>query len=304
MNDALRLVALNAGFAAVGAAALVVLGVPARRGWLPTLAGLAPLTGLALCGLAASLGAMVGVDVGIATTVAVALAGVLAARWALAGRPPRLGSLRPRAQNVLGRVVELACLVLLVVLAVRIFGLVAASGLGWDGWAVWATKTHALLVDGDVWGPVFAAPEYEMHHPEYPVLLPSLETLSAQALGRFDPNLIDLQGAAILASFGLAVWGLLRLVVPPAGAAAVGVGLTGSTPLMWNVAQNYADAVVAAFVAAGLLCLLIWLVHGALPDARPRRALPGRRRDDEGGGARLRPARRRVGAPRRPRLRP
>ena len=223
------------------------------------------MTGLALCGLAASLCAMVGIDVGIAATAAVVLAIVLLARLALARREPRLGSLRPPRQGTPGRVVELACLVLLGVLAVRVVGLAAASDLGWDGWAIWAAKAHALLVEGDVWGPVFGTPEYVMNHPEYPVLLPSLEALSAEAVGRFDPYLIDVEAAAVVVAFGLAVWGILRLVVPPAVAAGMGVALSGSAPLIENAAANYADAVVAAFVAVGLLGLLVWLMKGAFP---------------------------------------
>ena len=38
------------------------------------------------------------------------------------------------------------------------------------------------------------------------MLLPALEALSAEALGRFDPTLIDIQAAVVLVAFGWAAW--------------------------------------------------------------------------------------------------
>jgi hypothetical protein len=265
MSDATRLIALNLGVTLAGGAALVVAGIPVRRGCIATLVGLAPLTGLALGGLAASLAAMSGVGVGIATTVAVVLVALGAGRLLTRNLPSGADAIAPVRQGSLLRVAELAFVVLLLALGARVVALAAASDLGWDGWAVWATKAHALYVEGDVWGPVFAAPEYLMHHPQYPVLLPSLEALSASAIGRFDPNLIDIEPAVVLPAFGLAVWAVLRLVLLPAAAAAIAVALTGSPHLYVNATENYADAVVAAFVAAGLLCLFVWLTRGSTP---------------------------------------
>jgi hypothetical protein len=60
MTDAVRLVALNVGFAAAGAALVVSAGFPLVPRWLPTVLGLAPATGLAVCGLVAAASAMVG----------------------------------------------------------------------------------------------------------------------------------------------------------------------------------------------------------------------------------------------------
>jgi hypothetical protein len=102
-----------------------------------------------------------------------------------------------------------------------------------------------------------------MLHQEYPIFLPSLEALSADALRRFDPVLIDVQAAVVLVAFGWATWALLRLVVLPTIAAAVAVALLGGTPLIGNAVVNYADAVVAVFTALGVLGLLIWSTTGA-----------------------------------------
>jgi hypothetical protein len=160
--------------------------------------------------------------------------------------------------------VELAFAPLYAALAYGIVRLSAATPLDtWDGWAIWAPKAHALFADGDVWGPVFRQPEYVMQHQEYPVLLPSVDALAADAIGRFDGNLADIGQAMILVSFGIAAWAILRLVVAPPLAAAAGFALTGSTSLIANVDANYADTAVASFTAIGVLSLLVWLARGA-----------------------------------------
>jgi Dolichyl-phosphate-mannose-protein mannosyltransferase len=265
VNDTVRLVALNVGVATAGATLLVLAGFPVRRGWLLTIAGLAPAVGLASCGLAAAVGAMVGIDVGVPAVALMVVAGLAGAGFVLARRPLGRGSLEPaRRRPVLDRVVEAALLALLAYLSLGVVRLAAATGLeAWDGWALWAPKAHALFVGGDVWGPVFRDPEYFMQHQEYPVLLPALDALSSEAIGRFDITLVDVEAALVVVSFAWAAWALLRLVVAPAVAAAVAVALLGGTPLIGNVVVNYADSVVAAFTALGILALLVWLTRGA-----------------------------------------
>lgn len=265
MSDLLRLAALNVAIAGLGGLALLAVIRPPRSGLWPTLAGVAPAVGLALAGLAATASAMVGADVGLVTT-AIAAGVVVAAATVLARRrgwqPP---SPVVRAGR-LGRVVEAGALLALAGLSVAIVRLAAATGLDqWDGWALWGAKAHALYAGGDVWSPVFTEPEYVMQHQEYPVLLPALEALSAEALGRFDPVLIDVEPAVVLVAFGWAAWGMLRLVTHPALAAGAALALTGSAPLAANAGANYADTVVASFVALGLLCLFVWLTRGVAP---------------------------------------
>ncbi len=267
MSDVVRLVALNAAFAAVGVAIAWLAGVPGGRGWRATLVGLSPAVGIAACGLVAALCAMTGLGVGLLSTAVLVVLALAAASLLLRGRRPGTGSLAPRPSGgIAGRALELVALAFLGVLSVAILRLYAATGLTqWDGWAMWAPKAHALYVDRDVWGPVFRDPAYLMQHQEYPVLLPSLEALSADAVGRFDRALIDIESGALLVSFGWGAWALLRLVVTPALAAGVALGLAGSMRLIENGSWNYADTAVASFTALGLLCALVWLSRGASP---------------------------------------
>lgn len=265
MADAARLILLNGAFVAVGVAVVRLVGIPGGRAWWPTVAGLAPAVGLAACGLAAALSAMTGLGVGMLSTGALVVAALVVASVVLRRRPPGAGSLAaPRAQGAVGRTLELVTLVALSVLSVAILRLYVATDLTqWDGWAMWAPKAHALFVEGDVWGPVFRDPAYLMQHQEYPVLVPSLEALSADAIGRFDRTLIDIEAAAVLIAFGWGAWALLRLVVAPWLAAGVALGLTGSGQLIDNGAGMYTDSVLASFTALGLLCAFVWLSRGA-----------------------------------------
>jgi hypothetical protein len=265
MTDAVRLVALNVGFAAAGAALVVSAGFPLVPRWLPTVLGLAPATGLAVCGLVAAASAMVGIGVSVTATALLTGATVALAGFLLARRRPVRGSLEPATRrNPVERILEAGLLAVLVYLSIGVVRLAAATNLDlWDGWAMWAPKTHALFVEGDVWGPIFRSPEYLLLHQEYPILLPSLEALSAKAVGRFDPLLADIEAAFLLAAFGWAAWALLRVVVLPALAAAAAVALLAGTPLIANTVVNYADAAVAVFTALGILALLMWLTTGA-----------------------------------------
>jgi hypothetical protein len=264
VSDTFRLLALNLGIAAVGSVVVALAGLPLRARWLPTVAGLAPAVGLAACGLVATLGAMVGIDVSVWTLAVLTGLGLVLAWAVVRRRRPSSGELRPPRSPATGRALELAVLALLAVLSVQIIRLAAATRLdAWDGWAMWGPKTHALFVEGDVWGPVFGSTEYFMQHPEYPVLLPTLEALASSAIGRFDPALADVEAAVALVAFGWATWAILRVVIMPAIAAAVALALTGSGPLIANATENYADSVVAAFTALGLLCLMVWLTKGS-----------------------------------------
>lgn len=268
MNDTVRLLALNLGFTVVGAAVGLLSGIPRERRWLPTVVGLAPIAGIAGCGLLASFGAMIGINVGQSSTGVLAVAALLAGSLVVRHSATVGGSIAPPRQGNVGRTLELACLAGLFLLSVRIVALASATGLdGWDGWAMWGPKAQALFVEGDVWGPVFTEPQYLMQHQEYPILFPAIEALSAGAIDRFDPRLIDIEAAVVVVAFGWGAWAILRAVVPPALAAAVALGLTASAPLIANATINYADSVVAVFTALGLLCLLVWLTHGSSAQA-------------------------------------
>jgi hypothetical protein len=172
--------------------------------------------------------------------------------------------LRPLRHSRLLLTLEAGLLAALVGIGLFVLRLSAVTPLlGWDGWAIWAPHAHALYVEGTTSGPVFTDPLYAGGHPEYPILHPTLEAMSAHALGRFDPLLIDVMPALLLVSAAVAVWAVLRTVAPPWLAAAVALGVVGAPPLVTNLQANYADGTVALVTALGVLLLAAWLVSSA-----------------------------------------
>jgi hypothetical protein len=164
---------------------------------------------------------------------------------------PTIWQMRPRGGRRVGTAVELVICVAYVPVAASVLRLAGATSLlAWDGWAIWALKAQALYVDGDVLGPVFGDSAYVGSHPEYPVLQPALAAASSESIGRFDSQLIDV----------VPVWGVLRTLIPPWVAAAVGLGAMSTWVLVVNVTDFYADATLAVVVAVGVLCFAIWVL--------------------------------------------
>jgi hypothetical protein len=264
VSDALRLVALGVTVAGLGLVLQAAFGLALRGRGLVTALGLAPGAGLALCGLVATILALVAVPVRLATVLpaAAVVVGVV-----LAARRSRPRSDVPAARRLDGRamlVVEVLCVLGMLAVAVIAFRLFLITPLdSWDGWAIWGTHAHAIYVDRGIGGAVFHDPIYRGLHPEYPVLYPSLEALASDAIGRFDVGLLHAAPAALLCSVALGAWGLLRGVVPGAVAAATGLAAFALTPVVWNLLGNYADGAVAGFTALGLLALAVWLRAGA-----------------------------------------
>lgn len=261
MSDAVRLAALGLVTAGLGLVLqLAAFGRPRGERWL-AVGGVAPAAGLALVGVVGTGLAVSGVGVGL---VRVGLVSILVCglAWVVGRRVG--GEVRPpSATSTASRLAEAALLVVLLALSALFVRLLVVTPLAdWDGWAIWGLHAEALYVDGDTRGPVFEDPVYAGHHPEYPVLFPVLQALASGALGRFDPTLIHVVPAVVPLIAGLAVWGMLRTIVPPPLAALSALGVVWAGPVVANLSANYADAVVAAFVSLGLVALLTWLARG------------------------------------------
>ncbi|MGL6278406.1 MAG: hypothetical protein ACRC50_02475 [Gaiella sp.] len=265
LTDALRLGLLGVAVVGLGVVLqLAALGRPRGQAWIGV-AGIAPAAGLALTGVVGTALAVTGVGAGVGVVlvgalVAVGLVALGSRRLVRFDRPDAGSRGRPSTTSVVVEGVLLACLGALSVVLFRYLAVMPLAD--WDGWAIWSFHAHALFVDGDARGPVFEDPLYGGHHPEYPLLLPVLQALVADALGRFDVGLIHLVGAAVPLTLGLGVWGLLRRVVPGPLAALTALGAGWAPVLVDNLRANYADGVVASFVALGLVGLAVWLAGG------------------------------------------
>ena len=264
IEDTIRLVGLNVVFVVAGLAIVLAFRIPLAGAWLPTAFGLAPVTGMLACSLVATQLAAIGVPVGIITVTMATTAAIAAV--ALVGRrvQPSQGSLRPQEQSRLATAIELGILCLLALVSFSALRLAAVMPLSsWDGWAIWGARAHTLFESGDAWSAPFQEQAYAQQHLDYPLLYPSLEALGLHAIGRFDVSLVDIQPMLLLVACAIAAWALLRMAVPPWLAAIAGVGLLGCGTVVQNASWNYADGLLAAVSALGLICLGLWLTHAS-----------------------------------------
>jgi hypothetical protein len=262
MRDAIALVSLTALLVAAGAGFVRVIGLPFRGPWLASSLGLAPVVGVLSCSLVVALGAVVGVPISI-YVVGLTAAAFIALAWRRAPMPrSSLGSLAPREQSGGARAVEVVLLCVLAAFAFRLIGLLSVVPVSsWDGWAIWAARARALYAAGDVWSPAFQDPSYAPQHLEYPILFPTLEALSLNAIGRYDAAMLHVLPGVLFLAVALAVWALLRLAIAPWLAALSAVAIVGVDPLVENLRHNYADSLTALVASLGLLCLTLWLLH-------------------------------------------
>jgi hypothetical protein len=264
VREAASIALLYLAMSVIGLGAVYVLGIPLTRKWAATVVGLSPLTGMLICGFVATTSAVVegGVHPRVVLPASAGLVGIVL----VGARRRRLSPWvrRPMRHSRLLLALEAGLLAALIGVGLSVLRLSAATPLReWDGWAIWAAHAHALYVEGTTSGPVFTDPLYAGGHPEYPILYPTLEAMSAHAIGRFDPLLIDVMPALLLLSAAVATWAVLRTVVPPWLAAAVALGVVGAPALVTNLQGNYADGVVALMTALGVLLLAVWLVSAS-----------------------------------------
>jgi hypothetical protein len=250
-------------FVAVGLGAVRALGLPLTRAWSATSIGLAPLVGMLACGVVGTVTAALGVGVRLELVAPLTAALVGIALILRRGHSAHLWTRRVQPRMRLWRAIEVGLLATVAVVGIAIIRLFAVSSSGWDGWAIWELHAHAIYTDGTTTGPVFTSPVYAGGHPEYPILFPTLEALFAQAIGRFDPTLILVLPALMLVFVALALWAVLRTVIPPALAAASAVALLGTPGIVDNFRGNYADGALATVTALGAVCLLIWVISGS-----------------------------------------
>ena len=247
----------------VGLGVLRALGLATTpRAMLPA-AGLAYVTGIVAIGLPTLVLLAAGVAVDLVTVALVALA-VGAVAWGVGLRRKRpLGDGNGADARPWTRLDRAAVVVFLVALAaMAVVGGMAASVTPlshWDAWSIWGRKAVVLTQWSQLPVPFFKHASSGMQSPDYPLLLPLLESVHLRLIG-----------ATGLRSAQLELW---LLAIGSAGAMAF-LGARLTRPLVWapvvlctvvapglyrNLVAGYADAAMAAFLGPGILLLGIWL---------------------------------------------
>jgi hypothetical protein len=259
--------------AAAGGTLLYALGlVEARPRSLALAAGAAYFCGIALVFPLLVLLLVVGVPVTFATFVVVVTvaAGSLAAGGTVLRGRGRLGPPPPPPRPVRRRSLEWW--------AVRLsFGGIAVFFVGaavafydlptfWDDAHHWSSRALALYHYDHLLGDVFFNPALVVpSHLEYPLLQPLLESTLWRAMGQ---RALSLAHVELWIVFGSFIWTIAWLLAPgrrtitwlPALGALAIAGGTFSSIVLGN-----ADVTVASLVAAGLLCVALWLESGRTP---------------------------------------
>jgi hypothetical protein len=248
------LLIVNAAYAAVGAAVLVLPGWVSREPATWYRLGAAYPIGIVAVIVPASYLALLQVPVSVTATV-VGIVLVAAATWRL--RVWRRGFARPRIGNgsFVARLLGLAIAVVLVY-ALRTFA--TRPLLEWDSWVVWMSKARLLYENPSAAPAALRSGSYGQA--PYPLGLPTLEALGFGAMGRFDGTVIAVQFLLLAMGFPLALWSLLRDRARAWMIALTSLAIVCAPQLLFQLLTRYADVPLGLFVGLGLAAGAAWAV--------------------------------------------
>ena len=135
----------------------------------------------------------------------------------------------------------------------------------WDAWSIWARKGTILYQYGTPKLEFFGALQYGYMHPDYPLLLPLLESIWFRFVGSQDTTSLHVQfWLFYVASLGAAAYVASRfspakLWAPVLGFIAFVPALTGQLMTM------YADVPMGLLLMIGLLLLGVWIAERSRP---------------------------------------
>jgi hypothetical protein len=246
MHSLIGLTALNVAFLAAGYGVLAAAG---RRVDLRD-AGLALCAGLAAVGIACCLAAIAGWVPGWKGAVVIAAA--LAAP--AVRRRPQLRGWRRRRPAV-AALVPLGFGLAAALYSIALLRLSTVDRLDeYDAWAMWTMKAKALIVYGDLKTAIFTGA-----HPDYPPLVPMLQSLVFRFVGAYDTQIVHVEYAVLVLAFVAAAGRLLAYELPVAAVAAWALFMLVLPGFARNVPDALGDVPVAIFVALALLSLISWL---------------------------------------------
>jgi Dolichyl-phosphate-mannose-protein mannosyltransferase len=254
MHVVAGLVAYNLCFLAAGYG---VLGVIRRRVALGD-AGLAYLVGLAVVLISvsalATFGYVAGIPVFLAFTAL--FASGLLVHWHRGSWPalswPHLGDRRPTWSAFWVLVFGLATIAYGVVL-VRVSTVFPLTE--WDAWSMWTMKAKALIVYGNL----DVADWIGYGHPDYPLLVPELQSFTFRFMSSMNTEVIHVEYALITLAFIATVWRVLSGRVGAAVAAAWALYALLLPGLEVNVPDALGDVPVAIFASLAAFTFALWL---------------------------------------------
>jgi hypothetical protein len=135
----------------------------------------------------------------------------------------------------------------------------------WDAWSIWARKGEILFWYGTPKPEFFASSWYAFMHPDYPLLLPLLESIWFRFLGSPDTTSLHVQfwllfvASLSAAAYFVSRFSPPRIWIPVLGFIAFIPAVTSQLMTM------YADVPMGLLLMVGVLLLGMWLVEHSRP---------------------------------------
>jgi hypothetical protein len=131
----------------------------------------------------------------------------------------------------------------------------------WDAWSIYGRKAVSLHDSGGLDGTFFSDPANAIMHPDYPLLLPLLESVRMKFGAATNGAGTALLTWSLLVAYG---WTLVCLLLPLTRWAVVPVIAFVLVPGVYQQAlSGYADLPMAVFIGAGLVFTAAWLRTGS-----------------------------------------
>jgi hypothetical protein len=186
--------------------------------------------------------------------------GLRRAGWRLTVRWPRPGG-RAAPWDRERLLVAVVCAIFLVgaILGYRSARVTPLSA--WDSWSIWARKGTILFDDGTLSSAFFGSSSYTFMHPDYPLLLPVLESIWFRFVGSADVQTLHVEFWLLLVA-GLGAAAYLAKPVTRGAVLALVVGFLAVVPAVSSQLMTmYADIPMAVLVLLGVLALGRWIAE-------------------------------------------
>jgi len=256
-GDVLALLLVNGCLFAAGAGVTRALGAWRGPRELLTVVATSFLAGAAVFGVLAQLLYVLGFSLSVPQTLAIC--GLLAAAGSLRVLPasPLAGQPLPSRREWVAAALVAIPLILLAVDAVY------QPLSSWDAWTHWTPKARALVELDGLDRSYFASPPYGHWHPDYPLLVPSLEAVAF----RFGVGVrvAQLEFWFLLAAFAVALVELLRPRVGPLLTWAAALALVWTPKLGAEALSANADMPLAIFLVLAAVAAWLWISEGSMP---------------------------------------
>jgi len=125
----------------------------------------------------------------------------------------------------------------------------------WDAWAMWTMKAKALIVYGNLGVADFAGAA----HPDYPLLVPMLQSFAFRFIGQMNTEVVHVEYALIALAFVGAVARIVSVRVGVLVAAAWSLYVLLLPGFEANVPDALGDVPVAVYASLSALTFALWL---------------------------------------------